>query len=202
MNRPKGLALTVVLMGLIYAVAMLWIAFRPVPGSNNLTRFLFFTLVMCVGYVVIWFYWKGRNWARIAVLLVSASSILTLSAWNRVPWPSGFWTTVAHGLLAVRALLGLFLLYYLNTRPLLEFFYRDTKQAGANYGWGRILCGSWIIVNSIRSHMPLIGVRNPSRLATTPPTIATVVTILIGASVVAWGVRAGIVPYHTDDLRS
>ena len=165
-------------------------------------RFLLFTIVFCIGYVVIWFYWKGKNWARIAVLLLSGSSIFNLFTWNHVAWSPGFWTTLAHGLLAARALLGLFLLCYLNTRPLLEFFYRDTKEADPKYGWGRILFGLWILVSNYQAHIPAMGLRNPSRLATTPPTIATVVMILMAVLVLAWGVRAGIVPYHAEAVRS
>jgi len=48
-------------------------------------------LVILWGYVVIWNYWQGRNWARLFVMFVSILSILNLlaiflrsnrSAWN------------------------------------------------------------------------------------------------------------------------
>src|ERR1043166_7264049 len=40
----------------------------------------------------------------------------------------------------------------------------------------------------------MMAVRDPSRIATTPPTTMTRLMILFGVLVLAWGVRAGIVP--------
>jgi hypothetical protein len=84
-----------------------------------------FTFVICIGYFFIWFYWNGRNWARIAVLLVSFASIPGLLNWNRVALSPALLTTPAHILLAARAVLGAALLYWLNTGPVVEFFKRD-----------------------------------------------------------------------------
>ena len=201
MNRPKGLALTVALMSL--SNAMLWATFQPMPGTYSVRRFLMFTVVICIGFVVIWFYWKGKNWARIGVLLFSGSSILNLFTWKQVAAFPGFQATPAHALLAARAVLGVFLLYYLNTRLLLEFFCRDTKETGPKYGWGRILYGLWMITSNIQPHLPQIAIQDRSNgIAPTPPTIANAVMILIGISVLAWGVRAGIVPYDAERARS
>jgi membrane-bound metal-dependent hydrolase YbcI (DUF457 family) len=61
-------------------------------GSLNLTalaslkwihRFFVATLVadifiVVVTYLVLWFFWKGRNWARICALVVSVLSVINL----------------------------------------------------------------------------------------------------------------------------
>jgi hypothetical protein len=31
--------------------------------------------VVLVGYSVVWYYWRGRNWARILVIVTSISAI-------------------------------------------------------------------------------------------------------------------------------
>jgi len=35
-------------------------------------------LLMLLGYVVLWYYWQGRNWARILVILTSVLAIFNL----------------------------------------------------------------------------------------------------------------------------
>lgn len=194
MNRPKGLALTVVLMAVCNA--MLWATIKP-------GRMLgLFTVFICVGYVVIWFYWKGRNWARIGVLLFSGFSIVYLLNWNRISLAPSILAAPAHVMMASRAVLGGALLYYLNTRPVLDFFYPENKPAPLRYGWGRILYGLWIILNSVQTHLPTFAPLRPSnKLPATPPTIGTLLTVLVGVSIVAWGARAGIVPYHANKER-
>jgi hypothetical protein len=74
MNRPKGLALTAILMALCNA--LIWATIKPGRPPYTQRMWLFFTFSICIGYLSFWFYWKGRNWARIAVLLVSFTSIV------------------------------------------------------------------------------------------------------------------------------
>ena len=45
---------------------------EPEAHETRVTVFFFilvFTLTIAAGYVVLWFFWKGKNWARILVLL-------------------------------------------------------------------------------------------------------------------------------------
>ena len=77
--------------------------------------FIVFTALILIGYVFIWFYWQGRNWARIAVLFTSVLSIYNLRYWN----DSSRMTQVMIG---CEAALGIFLLYWLNTRRVRSFF--------------------------------------------------------------------------------
>jgi hypothetical protein len=82
-----------------------------------------FTVTITVNYFVIWFYWKGRNSARILVLLTSLLCLYNLRHWN-------------HGGIAARimvgaeAVLAIFLLYWLNT-PTVRAFFRRQRAADA-----------------------------------------------------------------------
>jgi hypothetical protein len=79
------------------------------------TVFVVFTIFIVSGYFVIWFYWKGRNWARILVLLMSLLSIYNLRHFAR----SG---TTERVMIGVEAVLATFLLFWLNTRGVKAFF--------------------------------------------------------------------------------
>jgi len=123
MIRPKGLALTAILMALCNA--LIWATIKPGRPPYTQRMWLFFTFSICIGYLFIWFYWKGRNWARIAVLLVSFTSIVNLFSWNTVALSPALQTTPARIVLATRAVLGAALLYWLNTSPVVDFFKRN-----------------------------------------------------------------------------
>jgi len=73
------------------------------------------SLLILAGYVVLWFYWQGRNWARWMVLLTSLLALLNLA----------FWTAAMPAeriLIAAEVPLALFLLYWLNTSPIRKYF--------------------------------------------------------------------------------
>jgi hypothetical protein len=87
----------------------------------------------CVGFLFVWFYWKGRNWARVSVMVVSGLSIWNLRMWD-VPvnlalhfYPA-LLVTPFRVWLVYKALLGAVLLYYLNTPEPRKFF--TGKQTG------------------------------------------------------------------------
>jgi hypothetical protein len=75
-------------------------------------------VVNVIAFVCIYYYFRGRNWARIAVLLTSILSILS------IPFQLRHQDTPGRVANAVWALLGVFFLYWLNTRSVREFFKR------------------------------------------------------------------------------
>lgn len=123
MNRPKGLALTAILMSICNI--MPWATIRPGRPPYTLRTSLAFTVIIGIGFVFIWFYWQGRNWARISVLLYSILNILNLRVWNRISLSPGVLTAPTHVMMAAKAALGVLLLYWLSTRPVREFFTQD-----------------------------------------------------------------------------
>lgn len=192
MNRPKGLALTAILMA--FCNAMLWATIKPGRPPYSLRMLGMFTVFICIGCVVIWFYWKGRNWARIAVLLFSGFSLFNLLNWNRVSLSPALLTTPTHIMMAARAVLGVALLYWLNTRPVLEFFYPENRQSPPRLGWGRILAGLWTISSGVQNlYYPAPNLR---RVANEAQAVGMLM-FFIGACLIAWGIRARTLPYHS-----
>jgi len=126
MNRPKGLNLSAASMAVCNA--MLWAVLNPATHSHYLRTLSAWTVLIGIGFVVIWFYWRGKNWARIAVLFYSAICIWNLSAWSRLSSSPSFFTTPVQVLMASRAVLGLVLLFWLNTRPVRKFFQGNSQH--------------------------------------------------------------------------
>src|ERR1700722_19558577 len=119
-ERPRGLTATAIFMSITNAMGWTIIDWSK---PNARTIFVMFTVTIAVNYFVIWFYWKGRNWARILLLLTSLLCLYNLRHWN-------------HGGIAARimvgaeAVLAIFLLYWLNT-PTVRAFFRRQRAAVA-----------------------------------------------------------------------
>ena len=75
-------------------------------------------LVLLVSYVLLWFFWKGKNWVRLFFLFVSVIAVLNLITLVR---PPGNIVLYDAGVIAW-ALLGLFLLYWLNRADVRGWF--------------------------------------------------------------------------------
>lgn len=82
------------------------------------------SIVILWGYVAIWYYWRGKNWARIFVMFTSVLTlidllitvvlfVLHLSYSASVPY---YLVIVANGVL------GSYLLYLLNTKDVRIWF--------------------------------------------------------------------------------
>jgi hypothetical protein len=89
-ERPKGLTATSIFMSITNAMG--W-AIIDWSKPNARIIFVLFTVTIAINYLVIWFYWKGRNWARILVLLTSLLCLYNLRHWN-------------HGGIAERIMIG------------------------------------------------------------------------------------------------
>jgi hypothetical protein len=110
--RPKGITQTAILMSVTNALGWLIVDWSK-PHAAAI--FSIFTLAIVAGYVVIWFYWKGRNWARILVLLTSLLCVYNLRYFLHA-------RIIEQIMIGSEALLGIFLLLWLNTRPVKSFF--------------------------------------------------------------------------------
>jgi hypothetical protein len=108
-------------------------------GTLNLTafasltwihRFFVTTLVadvfiVVVSYFVLWFFWKGRNWARFCVLVMTVLSAINLLS---LIHPQGI--VVAYDSIVITwAIVGIFLLYWLNLADVREWF-KSQKRSG------------------------------------------------------------------------
>jgi len=79
------------------------------------TVFLTNTAMILAGYVVIWFLWQGRNWARILVLLTSVLALVNLLTWGKLG-------IVGDLMIGSEAALAVFLLIWLNTANVRAYF--------------------------------------------------------------------------------
>jgi hypothetical protein len=111
-ERPRGLKETAVAMSITNALG--W---AIIDWSNRRAQLVFivFTVFILTGYVVIWFYWKGQNWARMLVLLTSLLCLYNLHFWNHV-------APLERIMIGTEAVMAIFLLYWLNTRKVKAFF--------------------------------------------------------------------------------
>jgi hypothetical protein len=122
-TRPKAVTISTWLMAVlnILGYAIMW---EPEAHETRLTVFFFivvFTLTIAAGYVVLWFFWKGKNWARILVLLncfVCFYNVRDIHFFLRV-------NPVEKVTLVSEAVLAIFLLYWLNTREAKVYFKRN-----------------------------------------------------------------------------
>jgi hypothetical protein len=106
--------------------------YEPLEGVSAMASLSIFGFVYsalaAASFVVIWFFWKGRNWARWLVLATSLLALLNL-LWF---WPAGL---LARCLLISEGLIGAWLLLWLNTAAARRFFIpegrgRDAPAAG------------------------------------------------------------------------
>jgi hypothetical protein len=128
---PRGLGLTALALGALIVIELIRGLFHLVGGSlaasPNVEQLLQI-LVRCLVLLLIWQYWKGREFARIFVLLwsllVTLQTIAFLADHNLDPA-----ALMSHPLRFFHALLAVFLLYWLNTPTLLAWFKKTSATA-------------------------------------------------------------------------
>lgn len=118
--RPRYLLPTTIAMGILSLTSFL---------SPKSARYLAVTLwteilIVFASYLVLWFFWKGKNWARISVLVVSVVSVINLIS---LIYPKGN-VIVYDSIVIAWALVGLFLLYWLNLADVREWFKNQKKH--------------------------------------------------------------------------
>jgi hypothetical protein len=112
-DRPAGfkLAFTAVVLQCIFGFVGFEAAFPfGLPAA-------IFSCILCS-----YFFWRGRNWARIVIILVSATALLLLYPDFKKH------RTVREIFDMINAPLALFLLYWCNTRPVKEYFRRASSS--------------------------------------------------------------------------
>lgn len=110
--RPKGLTAATLAMCLLNPTGYL---FLTGEGEARAGLAVLFTIFILVGYVVLWYFWNGRNWARILVLLASGLALVNLLG---VPTASPIQAAV----ILVEAAVGAYLLYWLNRQDIRRYF--------------------------------------------------------------------------------
>ena len=119
-----GVTVTTWIMSLLNALGLFyWIhANHPV--------FIFtcdFALVM-LGYGVLRFYWLGREWARWLVMLTCL-----LCFWNVKGLGLTKVSPVVKPTIVIEAILAVYLLYFLNTRLVRQWFNQSDRESTPNH---------------------------------------------------------------------
>ncbi len=125
-SRPKGVGLSALALGALTLIDLVRGLFSH--GGD----LVFEPLLLCCGrglvLLLLWHYWKGRNWARILVLLWSfavAAKEISILIDREGDLPSLMSQPVRFS----HAVLAIFLLYFLNTRPVRAWFKKMSASA-------------------------------------------------------------------------
>jgi hypothetical protein len=117
--RPQYLLATTVAMAILNLTC-----FASVKRARYFAATLWTEiLIVLAGYLVLWFFWKGKNWARISVLVVSVLSVINLLS---LIHPYGN-VIVYDSIVIAWAVVGFFLLYWLNLADVREWFKSQKK---------------------------------------------------------------------------
>jgi hypothetical protein len=110
--KPKGLTETTVAMSLMNIAGFIFVDPQVAPVE---IQYAVFSIIITITYAVLWYYWKGKNWARILVLLTGILAILNLFA---LP----FGNNLGNILIIIEAIFGIFMLWWLNTQSIKVYF--------------------------------------------------------------------------------
>jgi len=118
--RPKVVTVTTWLMAFSSLLTYSALYRRPYPRDVLLGMYVILTVLVVLSYFVLWFYWHGKNWARILILLASLVCFYNLSLLTSAK--SG----IERSMLVGDATLAAFLVYWLNTSEAKAFFKRGS----------------------------------------------------------------------------
>jgi hypothetical protein len=110
--KPKGLRETTILMCIFNLV---YYAVIDYGSEKGVTEALVCTPIVIISFIVLWYYWLGKNWARILVMLTSIVVLINLLEFGKA-------SLGKRVLLSGEAVLAVFLLYWLNTKRVVEYF--------------------------------------------------------------------------------
>ncbi len=120
--RPIAITVTTLLMGILNILGYaLLLDIRRQPSSTIVAKAVVFTVLIAAGYVVLWFYWHGKNWARILVFLtcfVAFYNLRDLAAAN----------PIVKIMLLGEAGVAVFLVFWLNTSEARLFFKNPSQR--------------------------------------------------------------------------
>jgi hypothetical protein len=118
--RPKGLAETTIAMCIMNIAGFVFVDSRVAPVE---IQYAIFSVIIAVTYLVLWYFWKRKNWARILVLLTGVVAVLNLFALSS----TSVW---AGTLIVIEAFFGIFMLWWLNTQGVKAYF-KQASETGA-----------------------------------------------------------------------
>jgi hypothetical protein len=118
--RPKEVTATTWVMGALNLLGYALLLDLQKPRLVILA-FVTFTLMIAAGYLVLWFYWRGRNWARILVLVTCFLCFYNLREFLSA-------NLIVKIMLVGEASVAVFLVYWLNTSQAKAFFKNSASR--------------------------------------------------------------------------
>ena len=108
-SKPTGLGAVTIAMCALNATVFFWTGSASTPLKVAMFSFT------AIGYLVLWQFWIGRNWARWLVMFASGVCIANLYYLSTA-------TSIQAAIIIVETLFGIFMLYWLNTAAVRGFF--------------------------------------------------------------------------------
>lgn len=90
------------------------------PAESRTAFLVVYGAIAAVTLPVIWYFWRGQNWARWLVLATSVLALVTLTLPPR--------TRAETVVMVIEAAYGAWLLYWLNTKPVARFFRQTPRR--------------------------------------------------------------------------
>lgn len=97
-------------------------AFIDINSKHLSHELIIYTTLIIISYCVLWYFWHGKNWARILVILGSVLSLAGLVT-------MGKHTYAQICIDLAEAAIGVFLLWWLNTQRLKDYFTRSKENS-------------------------------------------------------------------------
>jgi hypothetical protein len=120
-DRPSSVTVVAAALAVLSAITMvLALTVGPAPEAVGTRGFI--VVYALIGWAVLYFFWLGRNWARILIMVQSVFTILNALMATRL----------SHGTylyLIAMAAVSVFLLFYLNRPEVRAWFSSQTAAA-------------------------------------------------------------------------
>jgi len=108
----KGLAATTWIMCVMNLAGFVMVEW---DSPSAMGQAIFYGFLIAVTYVVLWFYWKRKNWARVLVMLGAVISVVNLIFIDEVNLPTQI-------VIILEFFFGVYMLWWLNTYAVKAYF--------------------------------------------------------------------------------
>ena len=113
--KPASLNILTLILCLFNCYGIAGLFFLNVEATIFKVYAFVAVIVVIISFVVLWFFWKGKNWARILVLITSVVCFFNLYHFMLYP-------PITRIITGSQMLLGVYLLYWLNTEEAKAYF--------------------------------------------------------------------------------
>lgn len=113
--KPKNMKIVTILLCLFNLYGLVGLFFLNTESEHFKYVAAVAGVVVLLSYIIIFFFWKGKNWARLLVLLAALLSIPNI-------YNFAIFHIVSKVVIGAEFIFALYLLYWLNTKPVTDYF--------------------------------------------------------------------------------